>query len=138
MLQTRDTDCRKGPRGSLYRDAQRTLGTAVGVSALLVARACQACPVCFSAKNEDNQLAFIVTTGILTFTPLLMIGAFAWWLRRRLREIELAHPQLPSDRPAPVSAPPPGATGLVSLIARLIASASSSPRRRARSTQTPH
>ena len=45
-----------------------------------------ACPVCFSAKNDENRIAFIVTTAFLTFLPLSLIGGGVWWLRRRARQ----------------------------------------------------
>lgn len=47
-----------------------------------------ACPVCFSAKNEENQIAYIVTTGFLTFLPLLFAGGLMLWIRRRAQQAE--------------------------------------------------
>lgn len=44
-----------------------------------------ACPVCFSAKDEANRLAFLGTTVFLTGLPIALIGGFAYWALRRLR-----------------------------------------------------
>ena len=71
-----------------------------------------ACPVCFSAKNEDNRIAFIVTTAFLTFLPLSLIGGGVWWLRRRAQQESEA--SQPRRLHAPKkSAPPRGAAGAV-------------------------
>ncbi len=45
-----------------------------------------ACPVCFSAQNEDNRVAFIVSTMFLTLLPLGMLTAGLWWAWRKLRQ----------------------------------------------------
>ncbi len=50
---------------------------------LLVPQLGQACAVCFSS-NDENRLAFTVTTVFLTALPLLMIGSFVLWLRQRV------------------------------------------------------
>lgn len=54
--------------------------------ALLPALA-HACPVCFSA-NEENREAYLLTFVLLTVLPLLSIGALGWWLARRIRRAE--------------------------------------------------
>ncbi len=46
-----------------------------------------ACPGCI-AGTEENRVAFLVTTGLLTFLPLLMIGGVVYWLRKRARRAE--------------------------------------------------
>lgn len=46
----------------------------------------KACAVCFTGKEDDSRMAFIATTGFMTFLPLLMIGGLFWWARGRLRE----------------------------------------------------
>ena len=43
-----------------------------------------ACPSCASPLEENRQ-AFVDTTIFLTVVPLMMIGGFIWWLRRRVR-----------------------------------------------------
>jgi hypothetical protein len=60
-----------------------------GLAALVVIalpRVCEACAVCFTGKEDDSRVAFIATTGFLTFLPLLMLGGLFWWARGRLRE----------------------------------------------------
>ncbi len=57
--------------------------------ALLLVNAAQACSVCFSATDE-NRFMFVATTGLLTFAPLLLVGSFVWWLRRKVKAREAA------------------------------------------------
>lgn len=54
----------------------------------------QACSVCFSAKNKENQIAYLATTGFLTFLPLGLIGGLLLWIRRRSRELEAEPPSV--------------------------------------------
>jgi hypothetical protein len=46
-----------------------------------------ACPSCASPLEENRQ-AFVDTTVFLTVVPLMMMGGFIWWLRRRIRAME--------------------------------------------------
>jgi hypothetical protein len=48
-----------------------------------------ACPSCASPLEENRQ-AFVDTTVFLTVLPLMMIGGFIWWLRRKIREMDAA------------------------------------------------
>ncbi|MCO4747532.1 MAG: hypothetical protein KC912_22215 [Proteobacteria bacterium] len=50
-------------------------------------RVAQACAVCFSA-TESNRGAFIGTTAFLTLLPLMMIGSVAYYVYRRVQELE--------------------------------------------------
>ena len=54
---------------------------------VLVADVAQACSVCFSARDE-NRMAFIVTTGLMTGLPLGLIGGTVLWLRFRVRRLQ--------------------------------------------------
>ena len=68
---------------------------AVLLAALLLLaapEAAQACSVCSAAETDSVREAFLVTTVLLSVLPLLLVGGFAWWLRRRVRELE-AEPQ---------------------------------------------
>jgi hypothetical protein len=47
-----------------------------------------ACPVCFSAKDEANRLAFVVSTVFLTALPLILMGAFIGWAARRAKALD--------------------------------------------------
>lgn len=66
------------------------------VSAAWAADLAYACPSCASPLEENRQ-AFVDTTIFLTVVPLMMMGGFIWWLRRKLREQndlpEIAVPQ---------------------------------------------
>ena len=47
-----------------------------------------ACAVCFD-QDSESRVAFIATTALLTFLPLLLIGSGAWWWVRRTRELQV-------------------------------------------------
>jgi len=63
----------------------------------------QACSVCSTGREDENRLAFILTTAFLTFLPLSMIGGFVWYLRRRYLQLELEL-EAEAERSAPVMA----------------------------------
>jgi hypothetical protein len=68
----------------------RLVRTCVTVGAVAVSWAADlahACPSCASPLEENRQ-AFVDTTVFLTVVPLVMIGGFIWWLRRKTREID--------------------------------------------------
>ncbi|OGQ47580.1 MAG: hypothetical protein A3I05_02150 [Deltaproteobacteria bacterium RIFCSPLOWO2_02_FULL_44_10] len=48
-----------------------------------------ACPVCFSAKG-DSLHAFYLSTVLLSFLPLGMIGGFFLWYRRQMKENKIS------------------------------------------------
>jgi high-affinity Fe2+/Pb2+ permease len=48
----------------------------------------QACAVCFSGRSDEQREAFLITTGFLTFLPLMLLGFAVWVLIRRVRRIE--------------------------------------------------
>ena len=59
----------------------------------LAPSAALACAVC-AGGTSDNRIEFILTTALLTFLPLGLIGGVIWYLRRRY--LALAN-QPPSD-----------------------------------------
>ncbi len=61
----------------------RFLLSGVLLVVLLAPQLGRACAVCFSS-NDENRLAFAVTTVFLTALPLVMIGCFVLWLRQRV------------------------------------------------------
>ncbi len=73
----------------------RGLTALVAVLVASTARIASACPSCASPLEENRQ-AFVDTTIFLTVVPLMMIGGFIWWLRKRSREME---------PPTPISVP---------------------------------
>ena len=44
-----------------------------------------ACPVCFSAK-EETRVAFYISTAFLSLLPLSLVGGIILWIRRKLAE----------------------------------------------------
>jgi hypothetical protein len=58
---------------------------------LLAAPEALACSVCFDPK-ESRRFAFLVTTLILTATPLSVVFGTIFWLRRAARRREVAPP----------------------------------------------
>jgi hypothetical protein len=75
----------------------RSTASAGLVLALLVIlpRLAAACSQCLAA-NDENRMAFLVTTGILTFLPLGLMGAAGVFFWRRARRMALR-----SGRPLP-------------------------------------
>jgi len=56
--------------------------------ALALPDAAQACAMCVSAQDDAVVAAFAVASVFLSMTPLIMIGGFVWWLRRRSQKIQ--------------------------------------------------
>jgi hypothetical protein len=59
-----------------------------------------ACPVCFSAKDEANRVAFVASTAFLTALPLILMGAFIGWAARRAKALDAPPLDSPSDAEA--------------------------------------
>ncbi len=59
----------------------------ISTAALLVPRLAAACAVCFTGRADETRVAFLVTTGLLSALPILLIGSLVWWLRRRAHKI---------------------------------------------------
>lgn len=59
---------------------------------LLAPAVASACPGCFQA-NDNNRVAFLVTTLVLTLLPLGMIGAGLLWLRREALRRDAPNPE---------------------------------------------
>ena len=85
---------------------QRLIASAAALAILATPALAWACPVCFKA-TEQNRMAFLITTGFLTFFPLLLIGGLVWYLRRRALQRdadeagELQQPPITPDSAAP-------------------------------------
>ena len=75
----------------------RPLRPALLAMALLASpRLAVACSVC-QGGTSDNRIEFILTTALLTFLPLLLIGGIIYGLRRRY--LSLAQQDLAEDVP---------------------------------------
>ena len=48
----------------------------------------EACAVCFSGRSDEQREAFLITTGFLTFLPLILLGLAVLAFIRRVRRIE--------------------------------------------------
>jgi hypothetical protein len=48
----------------------------------------QACAVCFSGRSDEQREAFLITTGFLTFLPLILLGFAVWAFIRRVQRVE--------------------------------------------------
>jgi hypothetical protein len=47
----------------------------------------EACPVCFQSGGEERW-AFYATTVLLTMLPLMMVGGFVFFLKKRFEQME--------------------------------------------------
>ena len=61
-----------------------------------VPRLATACAVCSAGRDEENRIAFIITTAFMTLLPLLLIGGLAFWLWGRFRALDEQHPGSPA------------------------------------------
>jgi hypothetical protein len=79
-----------------------TLASFVGLLGPGVASACAVC----MGGTADNRIEFILTTALLTFLPLGLIGSIVYGLRRRYLSLAQQPPSdtVPSVRSAPESA----------------------------------
>ena len=64
------------------------LASLAAVVAFALPGPAEACAVCMSGREDEVQLAFILTTLLMSVLPLIVVGGFVWWLRRRLRQME--------------------------------------------------
>ena len=70
----------------MIRLARASVAAAV-VALTWAADLAYACPSCASPLEENRQ-AFVDTTVFLTVVPLMMMGGFIWWLRRKIRAMD--------------------------------------------------
>jgi len=71
----------------MIQPGKRTLTATIALLLMLqTATPALACPVCFSA-NKKSRTAFLVTTGLLSTMPWMIIGGGVFWYKRRLREM---------------------------------------------------
>ena len=75
--------------------APLTLGLLVAAPRLAVA-----CSVCSAGRDEENRIAFIITTAFMSLLPLLLIGGLVLWLWGRFRALEEQQPVSPGPAEA--------------------------------------
>jgi hypothetical protein len=82
------------------RPALRALALALAPLALALAaglapEAAQACAVCAGQDSAAVSRALLKGTALLSLTPLAIIGAGVWYLRRRARQLAAADAEHP-------------------------------------------
>ena len=58
-----------------------------------------ACAVCYAAKDDASNFAFMVMTAFMTLLPLAALGGLIYLVVRRIRTIESEETRAPSVRP---------------------------------------
>jgi hypothetical protein len=64
------------------------MGVVFGWLVLHSATIASACSVCTAGREEENQVAFLLSTIFMSLMPLLTIGTIVFVLWRRIRRIE--------------------------------------------------
>jgi hypothetical protein len=72
-----------GPRRDLAGTGRAAFCAAAWV---LLPNAASACPVCFAAGGGRLLQTYYLTAALLTLMPLVIVGLFAGWLRRRFKD----------------------------------------------------
>ena len=54
------------------------------VMGTMLASSAYSCAVCGFGADDNAREAFIITTGIMTFVPLIFIGSVVFYIRRRM------------------------------------------------------
>ena len=63
----------------------RWLSWTLGAAVALAPRASSACSVCMGSASDAAQKGFLIGSVFLSVLPLVLIGAIAFWVRRRAR-----------------------------------------------------
>ncbi len=66
--------------------ARGTLFATAFAAIFAIPGAADACAVCYQAKTDASRIAFIGTTALLTFLPLVVVGGGVWWVRRKFAQ----------------------------------------------------
>ena len=67
---------------------KKIFSSALAAGTALVPRAASACAVCTAGRDDETQLAFLLTTAFLSVLPVAAVGGFVWWLARRARRLD--------------------------------------------------
>ncbi len=59
----------------------------------------RACAVCTAGREEENQLAYLLTTIFMSLMPLFAIGTLVFVLWRRIRKLEAEREAEPRSEP---------------------------------------
>jgi len=63
------------------------LALAAVLAAASLPATADACDSCLAATNSAVQWAFMNASIFLSVTPVAIVGAFVWWLRRRAQRL---------------------------------------------------
>lgn len=66
---------------------RRWIAVAVVYALAVLPKAAYACSVCFDPRDK-NRTAFLISTMLLTFFPLGMVGGVGVWLRKRFHKLD--------------------------------------------------
>ena len=77
------------------------LGLVLAIVVLQTPRIAQACAVCTAGRDEENQLAFLLSTIFMSLLPLIAIGSLVFFLWRRLKKLEEEREQAEATLGAP-------------------------------------
>lgn len=80
------------------------LAGALVTSVLATPRLAEACAVCTAGREEENQLAYLLTTIFMSLLPLLAVGTLIFVLWRRIRKLEAERGEAPREG-TPIAAP---------------------------------
>jgi hypothetical protein len=72
-------------------ESKRAFAWVAAVATLFVPQIAMACAVCFTGRTDETRIAFLLTTGLMTALPILLVGSFVWWLVRRARQMREEH-----------------------------------------------
>ena len=75
------------------RSRDALAGTALTMLSPAVALSC---PACLSGSSERVLESYVLTAGLMTTLPLLIVAAFAVWLHRRFKAAGSPPPEDPS------------------------------------------
>jgi hypothetical protein len=84
-----------------FKSSLRLLAsTLVGLAVLAAPSVVLACAVCMSGRDDETELAFRVSTGLMTLLPFVLVGSLGLWLRKRFREVAEEEARLAAERAA--------------------------------------
>lgn len=72
-------------------------GALAGAHMAIVPRVAQACAVCTTGRDDENQAAFLVSTIFLSLLPLAGLGTLVFVLWRRYARLEAEVAPAPSE-----------------------------------------
>jgi len=94
---------------STLQNTIRRLASAALVAAVLAAPSLAfACAVCFN-RDDETQVAFRISTAVMTFLPFLLVGGLILWLRRRFRALAEEEKRRAAGSPSPTTGQSVGA-----------------------------